>query len=207
MKVLLLNGSPNADGCTFTALSEVASALENDGVSTTIYQMGTKPVSGCIDCGYCAKVRNQCAIKGDCVNELLEMLPEYDGIVLGSPVYYASVNGGFLALLDRLFHCSSHLAHKPGAAICSARRAGTSATLDILHKYFTIAQMPVVSSLYWNMVHGNYPEEVRQDLEGMQIMRTLGHNMAWLMHCIEAGKQAGITPQKREERVWTNFVR
>lgn len=207
MKVLLLNGSPRPNGCTYTALSEIASALKTEGIESEIFQLGTKPLSGCIACGKCDRVNNCCAITGDKVNELLALLPAADGLIIGSPVYYASPNGTLVSLLDRTFRCSGAVAFKPAAAIASARRAGTSATFDMLNKYFTISQMPIVSSQYWNMVHGNTPAEVKQDLEGMQIMRTLGRNMAWLLKCIENGKQAGIVPNAPENRVGTNFIR
>lgn len=206
MKVLLINGSPHPYGCTYTALSEVAGQLEKNGVDTQIVQMGTAPVRGCIACRRCFET-GRCVFE-DAVNEILEQMKDADGLVVGSPVYYASPNGDIISLLDRLFYAGkSVLAYKPAAAVVSARRAGTTAALDVLNKYFTISQMPVVSSQYWNMVHGNTPEQVREDKEGLQIMRTLGNNMAWLLKCLEAGKSAGIIPLKEEKRESTNFIR
>lgn len=206
MKVVLLNGSPRANGCTYTALSEVAKELEANGIETEIFQIGTKPTAGCIACGKCAGT-GKC-IFDDKVNELAARLDEFDGIVVGSPVYYASPNGSVLSFLDRLFYIAGgKLAYKPAAAVASARRAGTTATLEVLNKYFTINNMPLVSSQYWPMVHGNAPEDVKQDLEGLQIMRTLGRNMAWLLKCLDAGKKAGIALPETETKVKTNFIR
>jgi multimeric flavodoxin WrbA len=193
MKVLLINGSRRKSGCTYTALKEVADVLESEKISTEIIHVGIDAVNGNID---------------KAVKETAAMLDEVDGIVLGSPVYYASPSGEIQVFLDRLFYIhGDKLKHKPGAVVASARRAGTTAALDVLNKYLMINEMPVVSSQYWTMVHGNSPEEVRQDAEGMQTMRILGKNMAWLLRCIEAGRQAGILPERTEERVWTNFVR
>lgn len=193
MKVLLINGSRRKSGCTYTALKEVADVLESEKIGTEIIHVGIDAVNGNID---------------KAVKETAAMLDEVDGIVLGSPVYYASPSGEIQVFLDRLFYIhGDKLKHKPGAVVASARRAGTTAALDVLNKYLMINEMPVVSSQYWTMVHGNSPEEVRQDAEGMQTMRILGKNMAWLLRCIEAGRQAGILPERTEERVWTNFVR
>lgn len=207
-KVLLINGSGNAAGCTYTALAEVAGALEEEGVSTEIIQLGKEPVRDCIGCGACAKL-GECVFNDGLVNEVHRKAEEADGFVFGTPVYYAHPSGRVLSFLDRLFYSGGGaFAFKPGAAVASARRAGTTASLDVLNKYFTIARMPVVSSNYWNMVHGNTPEEVRQDLEGLQVMRGLGRNMAWLLKCIEAGKAAGIEcPQAETPRMRTNFIR
>lgn len=206
MKVLLINGSPHGDGCTFTALKEVGSALEKNGIEIELVYLGTKPISGCIACGGCYN-KGRCAIN-DKVNEIIDMLPEIDGIVVGSPVYYAGPAGQLTAFLDRLFYAGGRqLRGKPGAAVVSCRRGGSTAAFDRLNKYFTINNMPIVSSQYWNQVHGNTPDEVRQDLEGLQIMRTLGNNMAWLLKCIELGKQHGITIPDGEPRVGTNFIR
>lgn len=206
MKVLLINGSPNAEGCTMTALREVASALQGEGIDTEILNMGTAPVPGCMACGGCASGAGRC-VMDDIVNIALEKAEQADGLVLGSPVYYASPNGMFLAMLDRMFYAGDCFRYKPAACVVSARRAGTTAALDALNKYSLISQMPLVSSQYWAMVHGNTPDEVRQDKEGMQIMRTLGRNMAWLLKCIRAGKDAGIAPSAPEKRVGTNFIR
>ena len=203
MKVLLVNGSPHAQGCTYTALSEVAKELEQHGVETEIIQTGTKPIQDCIACGGC-KGKGRCVFD-DGVNEFLEKAEEADGFVFGTPVYYAHPSGRILCALDRMFYSGgSAFAFKPGAAIASARRAGTTASVDVLNKYFTINQMPVVSSGYWNVVHGNSPEEVVQDLEGMQIMRTLGRNMAWLLKSI---RTADLPRPEQEARVRTNFIR
>lgn len=207
MKVLLINGSPHANGCTYTALSEVASMLNTEGIETEIFQLGTAPVRGCAGCGGCRKT-GKCVFDDDIVNRLIEKVKDIDGLVIGSPVHYAGASGTVTAVLDRLFYASaSALAYKPCACIVSARRAGTTAALDQLIKYPTINRMPLVSSQYWCMVHGNTPEQVRQDAEGMQIMRTLGRNMAWLIKCIEAGKQAGINLPEREAPARTNFIR
>ncbi|MDR2907153.1 MAG: flavodoxin family protein [Bacteroidales bacterium] len=206
LKVLLINGSPNEKGCTFTALSEVAASLNAEGVETEIIHIGKKAMQGCTACGACKRSEG-CAFD-DLVNVVAEKAKTCDGLIFGSPVYYASANGSMLAFLDRLFYSAGKtFAHKPGAAVVSARRAGTTAALDCLNKYFTISEMPVVSSQYWNMVFGNTPEEVKQDLEGMQIMRTLGKNMAWLLKTIEAGKAAGIELPQHEKRLGTNFIR
>lgn len=206
MKVLLLNGSPNQQGCTYTALEEVAKALQNDNIETEIFHIGTQPIRGCMGCKKCRDNGNRC-IFDDVVNKALDKVEQADGLVLGSPVYYASANGSFVAFLDRLFYAGDCFAYKPGACVVSARRAGTTAALEQLVKYLTISHMPVVSAQYWPMVHGNTPAEVRQDEEGLQTMRMLGRNMAWLLRCLEAGKQAGILPPKGEEKVRTNFIR
>ena len=206
-KVLLINGSGNEHGCTYTALSEVASTLGQEGISTEIIQLGKDPIRDCIGCGACGKL-GKCIFSDDNVNKVADLEREADGFVFGTPVYYAHPSGRILSFLDRLFYSAgSAFAFKPGAAVASARRAGTTASLDALNKYFTIARMPVVSSNYWNMVHGNTPEEVRQDLEGLQIMRGIGQNMAWMLKCIEAGKAAGIPYPQTEQKVKTNFIR
>lgn len=206
MKVLLVNGSPNRKGCTYTALQEVSKTLEENGIDTEIFQLGNKPIAGCIGCCSCKKT-GECFMK-DIVNDFVEKAKDADGFVFGSPVYYASASGSITSFLDRVFYSGGkHLAFKPGAVICSARRAGTTSTLDQLSKYLTISNMPVVSSQYWNMVHGYTPEDVKNDLEGMQTMRVLGRNMAWLMKCIELGKDNNILKPELEERVLTNFIR
>ena len=206
MKVLLVNGSPNREGCTYTALKEVSKTLEENGIDTEIFQVGNKPIGGCIGCGSCKKT-GECFMK-DGVNEFVEKAKGADGFVFGSPVYYAAASGSITSFLDRAFYSGGkHMAFKPGAVICSARRAGTTSTLDQLSKYLTICNMPVVSSQYWNMVHGNTPEEVKKDLEGMQTMRVLGRNMAWLIKCIDLGKKNNILKPELEERERTNFIR
>lgn len=206
MNVLLLNGSPHEFGCTYTALEQVAGALQSHGIDTEIFWIGAKPVAGCTCCLSCKKT-GTCIIN-DNVNVFAQKAADADGFVVGSPVYYASANGAAIAFLDRLFYSGGmrHAALKPAAAVVSCRRAGSTASLDILHKYFFINNMPIVASQYWNMVHGNTPDEVRQDLEGLQIMRTLGHNMAWMLRNIAAGKAAGVTTPERETPVKTNFI-
>ena len=186
MKVLLLNGSPRKEGCTFTALSEVAKTLNHNGIDTEIFQAGNPDT--------------------DNVKAAAAKLKEADALIVGSPVYWASPSGQIIEFMDKF--CSqagNFMLHKPAAAVTSARRAGTTATLDVLLKYLEYHQMPVVSSNYWNMVHGNTPEEVKQDEEGLQIMRTLGNNMAWLLRCIEAA--AGVEVPATEEKIKTNFIR
>lgn len=206
MKVILVNGSPKEKGCTYTALCEVAGALEKNGIETEIFWVGAKPIAGCIGCGACSK-SGKCFVD-DCVNVFVEKAKTADGFVFGSPVHYAAASGALTSFLDRAFYGKGAVfAGKPGAAVVSCRRGGASAAFDQLNKYFTINNMPVVSSQYWNQVHGNTPEEVKKDVEGMQTMRTLGNNMAWLLKCIEAGAAAGITFPEREPAVRTNFIR
>ncbi|MCD7935471.1 MAG: flavodoxin family protein [Tannerellaceae bacterium] len=205
MKVLLVNGSPNKEGCTYTALQEISETLGKEGIGSEILYIASKPLSGCRGCGACRNT-GRCVID-DIVNEVIDRLDEFDGFIFGSPVHYASASGFITPFLDRLFYAASHkMAYKPGAAIVSCRRAGSTAALDQLNKYFTISNMPVVSSQYWNMVHGFSPDDVRKDKEGLQIMRTLARNMAWLLHCIQAGKTAGINRPQPEPRVVTNFI-
>lgn len=206
MKVLLFNGSPRVKGCTYTALTEVAKTLEANGVDTEIIHIGGHVVSGCKACGYCSK--NGKCVNNDVLNEVIEKVKSADGYVFGSPVHYASASGDITSFLDRLFYvCSGSMAYKPGCALCTCRRGGATAAVEQLNKYFTINNMPVVSSNYWNMAHGNTPEEVVQDKEGMQIMRGLGKNMAWLLKCIEAGKANGVTMPEKEDKIKTNFIR
>jgi len=206
MKVLLINGSPNKAGCTFTALNEVSKTLQAQGIETSIYHIGNKPVRGCNACWGCGD-NKRCVFDNDPANKIADLIRESDAVVIGSPVYYASINGTLSALLDRVFFSAgSDFAHKPAAGIVSCRRGGASSAFDRLNKYFTISNMPVVSSQYWNSVHGMSPEEVQQDLEGLQIMRTLGLNMAWLLKNIEAGKSSIELPNQ-EEWTPTNFIR
>lgn len=206
MKVLLINGSAHQKGCTYTALKEVAGILEQEGIETEFLWIGAKPVAGCIGCGSCRST-GRC-FADDQVNQVVERLEELDGFVIGSPVYYAGPSGQLTAFLDRLFYAGGgRFRGKLGAAVVSCRRGGAATAFDRLNKYFTINSMPVVSSQYWNQVHGNTPEEVRQDLEGLQIMRTLGRNMAWLLKCIDLGRANGIQLPPQEERVATNFIR
>lgn len=202
MEVLLINGSPKSNGCTFTALSAVAAALQDQGINTSFFHIGSQPVYGCTACGKCAESK-RCVLPDGKVNECIMRLEKADGVVIGSPVYYAAPNGALCALLDRVFFLKSRLyAYKPAAAIVTCRRGGASAAFDRLNKYFTISCMPVVSSQYWNAVHGSTPEEVIRDQEGMQIMHTLGLNMAWLMHSIA---RAGLPKPILDEWRRTDF--
>jgi len=207
MKVILINGSPRPAGCTFTVLSEVASSLNRNDIETEIFQIGREPVSGCLACYSCRNTK-KCFIDNDCVNTLAEKMIEADGIVIGSPVYYSGPNGALCSILDRVFFSTAkeQYAYKPVSAVVSCRRSGGTASLDRLHKYFTIANMTIVGSSYWNIVHGNTPEEVRQDLEGMQVMRRLGENMAYLLKNLEVGKDRIVKPQL-EKSIGTNFIR
>ncbi len=208
MKVLMINGSCRANGCTFTALSVVADALKEEGIDSEIVQMGGAPVRDCIGCRKCAELDNKCVFDDDLVNKIIEKAKQADGFIFGSPVYYAHPSGRILSLLDRVFYASSAVfAGKPGACVVSARRAGTTASIDVLNKYLTINRMPVVSARYWNMVHGNSAEEVMQDKEGIQNMRILGKNMAWLLKCIEAGREKDIDMPALPEIERTNFIR
>lgn len=206
MKVLMINGSPNINGCTKTALSIVAETLNKEGIETEIIDVGNKAIRGCVGCRKCFE-KGQC-IFDNLVNEVAPKFKECDGIVIGSPVYYASANGTLISFLDRLFYSTFAVdkTMKVGAAVVSARRAGTTATFDELNKYFTINSMPIAASQYWNMVHGYTPEDVYADKEGSQIMRTLGKNMAFLMKSIQIGKETFGLPEK-EEHVFTNFSR
>lgn len=205
MHVALLNGSPHEKGCTFTALTEVQGVLESEGVTTQMFWVGNQPVAGCTACGYCDR-HDRCVVDDDRVNHLLDT--PFDALVVGSPVYYGAASGQVTSFLNRLFFSGSErFEGRFGAAVVSCRRAGATATFDQLNKYFLIANMPVVPSQYWNMVHGNSPAQVQQDLEGMQTMRTLGHNLAWMLRMKAAGKDAAIAPPVREPRVSTNFIR
>lgn len=205
MKILLINGSPHAQGCTYTALNEVAKTLENQGVETKIIQVGNKDIRGCIACRKC-KSTGKCVFN-DIVNEVAPMFESADGLIVGSPVYYGSPNGTLISFLDRLFFSTSFdKTMKVGASVVSCRRGGNTATFDMLNKYFAISQMPIVTSQYWNMVHGNSAQEVMQDLEGLQTMRTLGRNAAFLIKAIDMAKKDAGLPEK-EERVATNFIR
>ena len=206
MKVILVNGSPNEKGCTYTALCEVEKALNKNGIETEIFWVGKKPLSGCMACGGCKKL-GKCVVS-DTVNEFTEKAAGADGFVFGSPVHYAAASGALTSFMDRAFHSGKEkFVGKPAAAVVSCRRGGASAAFDQINKYFTITNMPIVSSKYWNQVHGCTPEQVVQDEEGMQTMRTLGNNMAWLIKCIEAGKAAGITFPESEPPISTSFIR
>ena len=207
MKVLLVNGSPKPNGNTARALAEVAGELERTGIESEIVQLGGKPLRDCIGCGQCSKLDGRCVFDDDIVNEFIVKAAEADGFVFGSPVYYAHPSGRILSFLDRVFYAGSKvLAHKPAAAVAVARRGGTSTTFDVLNKYFTINQMPIVSSTYWNNAFGAVPGEAEQDAEGMATMRNIAKNMAWLLRCIEAGRAAGIEAPVAD-RARTNFIR
>ena len=207
MKVILINGSPRAHGCTYTGLSIIGEKLAEHGIDSEIIQVGTKPVSGCIACMGCAKA-GRCVLPDDGVNAAAAKVRDADGLVLGSPVHYASASGSATAFFDRLFYSLGHsgvsLRMKPGAAVVSCRRGGASATFDQLNKYFTINQMPVVSSCYWNQIHGYTPEDVYADEEGVYTLRLLADNMAYLLRCME---KAALPLPEQPPRVFTNFIR
>lgn len=206
MKVLLINGSPHEHGCTYTALGEVAKTVEQHGIETEILYLGKGDIPGCNACLACAKTK-KCVID-DKVNEVIAKLDNYDAIVVGSPVYYASPAGQLVSFLDRLFYSGGSLmGGKLGACVVSCRRGGASAAFDMLNKYFSINNMPIVTSQYWNQVHGSRPEDVLKDEEGMQTMRTLGENMAWLLKCIEAGRRSGVAAPEYEAKMRTNFIK
>lgn len=205
MKVLLINGSPHQKGCTFTALEEVENSLRNNNIETEMVWIGSQPIPGCIACGKCGNA-GMCVFN-DLVNQIHAHLNEYQGIIIGSPVYYGGPSGQLKCFLDRLFQSSLfEFGGKLGAAVVSCRRGGASMAFQSLNMYFTISNMQVVGSQYWNQVHGMTPDEVRQDLEGMQTMRTLGKNMAWQLKNQEAGKANGVCHSESEERQWTNFI-
>lgn len=206
MKVILINGSPKKNGCTFTALTEVANALNKFDIETEIIHIGNNVTAGCMGCGYCAKA-GKCINDNDSLNANLDKIRQADGYVFGSPVHYAAASGSLTAFMDRLFMSSGkYLAYKPACAVVTCRRGGATAAVEQINKYFTINNMPVVPANYWNMAHGNTPDELVQDVEGMQIMRLLGNNMAWLLKCIELGKQNGVEPVK-EDKIKFNYVR
>lgn len=207
MKVLLINGSPHAKGSAYTALNEVAVTLEKEGIETEIVHIGNQAIRGCIACGKCREIGH--CVFDDAVNEMAAKFKDANGLVVGSPVYYASANATLIAFLDRLFYSTARQFDKTmkvGAAVVSARRGGNTATFDELNKYFTISGMPVVSSQYWNQIHGNNAEQALQDEEGLQTMRTLGRNMAFLMKSIALGKETFGLPET-EVKVATNFIR
>lgn len=206
MKVLMINGSPNKHGCTFTALSEVSKVLSENKIEVEILHIGNDPIRGCSACGLC-KTKGKCVFDDDIVNTIIEKAKEADGFVFGSPVHYAAPAGALCAVLDRSFYAGGKNFHgKPGAAVVSCRRAGSTAAIDRLNKYFTISHMPVISAGYWNMVHGKNPEQVKKDLEGLQIMRTLGANMAWILKCINIAKENGIERPIPEKKIMTSFI-
>lgn len=210
MKVILVNGSPHKEGCTYTALEEVANELNKNGIDSDIFWIGNKPLSGCIACKGC--VKSGLCVFNDKVNEFLDIAGDYDGFVFGTPVHWGAASGGITSFLDRVFYADlngggNRFLLKPAAAVISARRAGTTATWDQLNKYFGLMQMPIVTSRYWNMVHGTKPEEVKKDLEGVQVMRVLGKNMAFFLKCKEAGLKAGVALPEQEAFTFTNFIR
>jgi multimeric flavodoxin WrbA len=204
----MINGSPNANGCTFRALTEAKMIFDAEGVESEIVQIGKCAVAGCIACSKCFET-GKC-IFDDVVNEIAGKIHEFDALIVGSPVYYSGMSGQLKSLLDRLFYVAGRkMGGKPAACIVSCRRGGASATFDQINKYFTISGMPVVSSQYWNQVHGanNTPTDVEMDEEGLQTVRTLARNTIWLMKCIEAGKANGISYPEREKPLRTNFIR
>lgn len=206
MKVILVNGSPHQKGCTYTALQEVKKTLEKNEIETEEFWIGNKPVAGCIGCGKCLET-GQCFVE-DKVNEFLQIVPETDGFVFGTPVHFASGSGMITSFMDRVFYGRRNLfKNKLGACIVSCRRGGATSTFDQINKYFAMNNMPIVTSQYWNMVHGSKPEDVLKDEEGMQTMRTLANNMAWLLKCMDAGKKAGIKEPENEKIILTNFIK
>ena len=210
MKVLLVNGSPHKEGCTYTALAEAGNALNQSGIDTDVFWIGNKPLSGCIACKSCIQ-KNRCVFD-DAVNDFLELAGDYDGFIFGTPVHWAGASGAITSFLDRVFYADlngggNRFLLKPAAVVMSARRAGTTATWDQVNKYFGLMQMPIITSRYWNMVHGAKPEDVKQDAEGLQTLRVLGRNMAWFLKCKEAGEKAGIQLPEQEPMTFTNFIR
>lgn len=204
-KVLLINGSPKPNGCTYTALNEMVKIFNNENIEAEILHIGNKDIRGCIACNRC-KQDGKCVFD-DMVNATAEKFEKADGLVIGSPVYYASPNGTLISFLDRLFYSTPFSKHmKVGASVVNCRRGGNTASFDVLNKYFTISGMPVVSSQYWNQIHGNCAEDAMQDAEGLQTMRTLGRNMAFLMKSIALGKEAFGLPET-EAKIATNFIR
>ena len=210
MKVLLVNGSPHREGCTYTALCEAGDALNACGVETDVFWIGNRPLSGCIACHKCTEL-NRCVFH-DAVNDFLEIAGDYDGFLFGTPVHWGAASGGMTAFLDRAFYADlngggNRFYLKPAAAVISARRAGTTATWDQINKYFGLMQMPIITSRYWNMVHGTTPDEVRQDAEGMQTMRILVRNMAFFLRCKQIALQNGLPLPAQEPFQFTNFIR
>lgn len=207
MKVLLINGSPNKNGCTYTALEAVADELKVCGVETEIYWCGNRPIPGCTGCGKCSQTK-RCVYDKDTVNAFLEKAEKADGFIFGTPIHFAGPSGFIKPFMDRAFCGKATLfANKPAATVVSCRRGGATAGFDDLNKYYGISNMPTVPSSYWNQVHGNKPEDIVKDEEGMQTMRRLGQNMAWLLKCIEAGKKECVPMPKEEVKIKTNFIR
>ena len=206
MKVLLVNGSPHTKGCTYTALNEVAEELRKNYIDIEFFHLGAKPIAGCIGCGKCLTT-GKC-FRDDCVNDFIAIAKDFDGYVFGTPVHFASSSGELTSFMDRVFYGRSlFFANKPAATVVSCRRGGATAAFDQINKYYGISNMPVVGSQYWNQVHGNTPDEVLQDLEGMQTMRQLARNMAWMLKCIDAGNKSGVALPEHEQVIRTNFIR
>lgn len=206
MKVLLVNGGPHEKGCTYTALEEVSKTLQKNGIETEIIWLGVNPIAGCIGCNACLKT-GKC-FRNDIVNDFIEKSKEADGFVFGTPVHFASSAGSLTSFMDRVFYGRGDLfKNKPACCVVSCRRGGATATFDQINKYFSICNMPIVTSQYWNQVHGTNPDEVRKDEEGMQTMRTLGNNMAWLLKCIDVAKKNGVEYPENEKAIKTNFIR
>ena len=207
MKVLFVNGSSHKNGTTMAAINEMEKVFHEEGIETEVVQVGAKPLADCLQCGYCSD-NGKCVIDDDGVNEFVKKAQGSDGFVFASPVYYAHPSGRLFDFLDRAFYSGGNaFKFKPGASVAVARRAGTAATLDAINKYFSISQMPIAGSTYWNMVHGAVAEDAPKDEEGMQIMRNLARNMIWMMRCFEAGKAAGIPYPATESGARTNFIR
>lgn len=209
MKVLLINGSPHEKGCTNTALQQVADRLLSGGIEVEHFYIGSQPVKGCIGCGKCSPAgTNACVFDNDAVYHALQLADSCDGFVFGTPVHYAGMSAVLKSFMDHFFYLGgSKLSHKPAAALATCRRGGATAALEQVNQYFYNANMPIVTSQYWCMAHGNTPEELLQDAEGVQIMQTLGSNMAWLLSSLQAGREAGIALPKKEPRQRTNFIR
>lgn len=205
MKVLLVNGSPHEKGCTYTALNEVSSSLVQNNIDTEIIWLGTEPIAGCIGCNVC--INSGKCFRNDIVNLFLDKVSDSDGFVFGTPVHFASASGSLTSFMDRAFYGRRNLfEHKPAATVVSCRRGGATGAFEQINKYFSMNNMPIVTSQYWNQVHGTTPDEVKKDLEGMQTMRTLGNNMAWLLKCIDTAKKSGISYPQNEDIVKTNFI-
>ena len=209
LKVLLVNGSPHKDGCVRTALSEIVTALDKEDVKSDVFWIGNQALAGCIGCGSCIGKRK--CFREDVVSQFVQIMDNYDGFIFGTPVHYAGASGGLTSFLDRVFFIDEfngeHFAGKPAAAIATCRRSGATAALDQLNKYMTDCNMPIVPSQYWNVVHGNTPDEIRRDAEGLQTMRTLARNMAWMLKCFSLGKEHGIAFPVHEKHTMTNFIR
>lgn len=206
MKVILVNGSPHQRGCTYTALMEVKKSLEKNGIETEDFWIGNKPTAGCIGCGSCLET-GRCFVD-DKVNQFLEKVPSADGFIFGTPVHFASGSGMITSFMDRVFYGRRSLfKNKVASGVVSCRRGGATSTFDQINKYFAMNNMPIITSQYWNMVHGSKPEDVLKDEEGLQTMRTLGNNMAWILKCIDAGRSAGVSEPENEKVVMTNFIR